>query len=51
MEYPQECVAQVFAYNTEQQDSQRIMIVRRFVFCSYDFTLIFKPMSMLSCQL
>ena len=47
MEYPQVCVAQVFAYNTEQQDSQRIMILIRFVFCSYDFILIFKPMPMI----
>ena len=46
MEYPQVCVAQVFAYNTEQQDSQQIMILIRFVFCSYDFILIFKPMPM-----
>ena len=33
-------VAQVFAYNTEQQDSQQIMILIRFVFCSYDFISI-----------
>ena len=46
MEYPQVCVAQVFAYNTEQQNSQRIMIFIRFIFCSYVFILIFKPMPM-----
>ena len=46
MEYPQLCAAQVFVCNTEQQGSQQIMILKRFVCCSYDFTLIFKPMSM-----
>ena len=46
-EYLQVCVVQVFAYNTEQRDSRRIMILIRFVFCLYDFVLIFRPMSML----